>query len=354
MTEENAVISAESAAAPSSTPATPAPEAPAERSLESLTPKQYENWQLTGKMPEPPNAGESAAPDKEESSAGDGEAAEPGTAPDPESGSPQEKKGKLTAEERKAQLVREALRDRDEARRDREAARKEREDWERTKAARSSTEQPPAKQAQPTTTPKPKPEDLDASGKPKYKDWAEYEDARDEWVRASVKAEVKAEHEAQVAQAAKEKADRELGERWKSRVDAAKGKHDDYESVAFSPDLRIPEGSVTDAFILDSEQGAEILYHLGQNPAELTRISALPPIAQARELVKLEEKFSTPGTPAAPKPPAKTVTSAPRPPREVGGNGMTSKDAVEHALEEGDEAAYMAAQNARDLAKAHR
>jgi hypothetical protein len=46
--------------------------------------------------------------------------------------------------------------------------------------------------------------------------------------------------------------------------------------------------------------------HLGRNPSELQRLSALPPTLQAYELAKLEQRLATPATPAP-----KTVSDAP-------------------------------------------
>lgn len=74
-------------------------------------------------------------------------------------------------------------------------------------------------------------------------------------------------------------------------------------------------GAVQEA-ILDSEVGPKLADHLGQNTRELNRISALPPLQQARELAKLELKLAP-----KPAPSAKTVTDAPEPAQQVRGAG---------------------------------
>lgn len=77
---------------------------------------------------------------------------------------------------------------------------------------------------------------------------------------------------------------------WKSRVKAAAGDHNDYEAVALNKEL--PVTPVMAEAITDSDIGAEILYHLGSNPAEAARIAALSQVAQIREIGKIEFTLS--------------------------------------------------------------
>jgi len=74
------------------------------------------------------------------------------------------------------------------------------------------------------------------------------------------------------------------------------------------------------ADVLDlSEQGPQILYHLGKNPEEAMRIARLPPAHAALEIGRLEAKLSLPQ--------AKTVTQAPPPIRPLsGGSGSAIVD----------------------------
>lgn len=71
--------------------------------------------------------------------------------------------------------------------------------------------------------------------------------------------------------------------------------------------------AVTDV-ILASDNGPKLADHLGKNPRELNRLSALPPHLQAYELAKIETRLSA--TPAA-----KTATDAPPPTPQVRGAG---------------------------------
>lgn len=72
---------------------------------------------------------------------------------------------------------------------------------------------------------------------------------------------------------------------------------------------------ITDV-ILASENGPKLADHLGTNPGELQRLSALPPTLQAYELAKLESRLAAP-----PAPQPKTVTNAPSPTPQVRGAG---------------------------------
>lgn len=74
--------------------------------------------------------------------------------------------------------------------------------------------------------------------------------------------------------------------------------------------------------ILDSDVGPKLADYLGTHSRELNRISALPPITQARELAKLELKLATP-----PAPTAKIATDAPEPTPQVRGAGGRFKPA---------------------------
>lgn len=69
--------------------------------------------------------------------------------------------------------------------------------------------------------------------------------------------------------------------------------------------------------VIDSDVGPKLAEHLGNNQAEITRISGLSPLLQAREIGRLEAGFT-----AAAKTPAKTVSDAPPPPAgQVRGQG---------------------------------
>lgn len=174
-----------------------------------------------------------------------------------------------------------------------------------------------------------------ADGKPKYKDWNEYEDDLDKWYdeRADLRiAETlsKREQEATIASQ-----NRKIEQSWNDRTAKARETHDDFDDVALDPEgpgKHISRGSVVDQWILESDLGAEILYHFGQNLDDLLRYGKLSPVAAARELTKLEAKLSGEPEAKTPAQPEPKVTKAPKPASIVGGRGTTAVDDVTKAL----------------------
>lgn len=128
------------------------------------------------------------------------------------------------------------------------------------------------------------------------------------------------------------------------------------KGVFRNKDLKtIKTNGVLDAWILDSEIGAILLYHLAKNPAEIERIQSLSSFSAARELTKLEEKLSGPKASSkeekaegAPKP---KVSSAPAPAASISGKATAPTDEVVAALQAEDFRRYSKAANAEDFAK---
>lgn len=106
----------------------------------------------------------------------------------------------------------------------------------------------------------------------------------------------------------------EILEGYHAREDEARGKYDDFDQVAYNPNLRIT--TVMAQTIQASDNGPDVAYYLGTNPKEADRISRLPPLVQAKEIGKIEAKLAS-------DPPVKKISSAPAPiapvtPRSVG------------------------------------
>lgn len=106
------------------------------------------------------------------------------------------------------------------------------------------------------------------------------------------------------------------------RASEVKARHPDFDEVVDSSEAPISV-AVREA-ILTSDHGPEIMYQLAANPAELARISALPPLAAAREIGRLEAQAAS--STAAPKKPATSVRrpSTPAPIAPVTARGPTS------------------------------
>ena len=133
--------------------------------------------------------------------------------------------------------------------------------------------------------------------------WAiAYADARDAQKAA----------EQQVAQQAQ--SEQERIKSYSERADAFSETKDDYYDVAHDPDLQVSD-AMRDV-LLESDHGPQLLYHLGENPKEASRISRLSPVSAALELGKLEARLTAPSQSkpsSAPAPVKPVVKGAPAP-----------------------------------------
>lgn len=96
----------------------------------------------------------------------------------------------------------------------------------------------------------------------------------------------------------------EILESYHEREEEARGKYDDFDQVAYNPNLKIT--TVMAQTIQASDSGPDVAYYLGTNPKEADRISRLPPLVQAKEIGKIEAKLAS-------DPPVKKISSAPAP-----------------------------------------
>jgi hypothetical protein len=105
-----------------------------------------------------------------------------------------------------------------------------------------------------------------------------------------------------------------------ARMEAAKERYADLDEV-FAEAPQIAFNDSTFSAIVESDQSADIAYHLAKNPAEAARISALSPVKQIMEIARLEDRFKV--SPA----PVKRISQAPTPLNPIGGNGaVVQKD----------------------------
>jgi hypothetical protein len=328
---------------PTETPAVTLPDSAPVAAPELEVPRgsrQYQDWRLSGVLPST----------KADPAPAEVETAKQTEAPPSEDPAPSETLSETAAGSEPAPSQKRGKTKEDTERRFQELLADRRADRERIaelerKLTPTTSDKPDSQPAADLST-EPKIDDLDAkTGKPKYATIEDYLAAVRKYDREQLLQEVDARQSKAREQSAREEQQKVISQNWKAKVEEARKKHADFDAVALNDELPIPAGSVTDACVLDSEHGAEVLYHLAQNPDELTRISALNPLRQARELFQIEHKLS-----AAP-PSLKRITQAPPPPHEVSGKGTTSTDEVEQALQEDDPRAYMAAANRRDLAR---
>lgn len=76
-----------------------------------------------------------------------------------------------------------------------------------------------------------------------------------------------------------------LAESWAEKTSKAKEKYDDYDSVALNDDL--PVNQAMGAAIMQADNGADVLYWLGQNHDQAKRISGLTPMQVAIEIGRI-------------------------------------------------------------------
>jgi len=96
----------------------------------------------------------------------------------------------------------------------------------------------------------------------------------------------------------------EILESYHDREEQARDKYEDFETVAYNPNLKIT--TVMAQTIQASDVGPDVAYFLGLNPKEADRISRLPPFLQAKEIGKIEVKVAS-------SPPVKKPSNAPAP-----------------------------------------
>lgn len=323
------------------------------RPLGELSPKQYNEWRMTGEIPAEEPAPDKSSETKESSAATTTEAAtvkeaKPATESDPEAKSQEHGRrgvGSLTYAEMRVKIREQEA----ELQRLKTAPREE------TRVEVTPEEQPETKvekkDARPRST------DTDENGKAKYATWEDYEDALLSWNTKQTLAEFESTQTKKQQEAKIEEQKTAITKSWNERVGKSRDEHADFDAIALGadgPGKDIAPGSVVDQWILDSPIGAELLYHFGQNRSELRRIGALHPISAARELTKLEAKLSG-ETPEAKAPPAETkqeikTTKTPPPAREVAGRGTAVVDEVTKAVADDDVRAYINSANRRDIA----
>lgn len=239
--------------------------------------------------------------------------------------------------------------------------------------ARSETSQAsqPAAEAKAQAAPKPKIDDVDAkTGKAKYANFAEYEDAKDSWLSDEAVRKFQETTAKTTRESEQQRSEREVGQKLAKAFEPVRAKYADFDQVALNPELVIPKGSVVDGFLIDSDHAGEVAYHLGKNPEILQGFygnhdpktgkfsNLISPQRQFRKLMEIEATLSGSGSSAAAisdkTSSAKPVTQASRPPHQVSGKGTVAKDAVEQALDDGDFETYQRTQNAKELARLKR
>lgn len=207
-------------------------------------------------------------------------------------------------------------------------------DYWRQQALRGANQQPGSTEQKPTQqdqkpaqqADKPKPED--------FEDHDSYVDALTDWKLdqklkerdgKTKEAELRTEQQKQVTT-------------FQERVAVARTQYEDFDEVMEDAE-DVPLSAAVQEVLLNSDQGAELMYALAKDKAELARICKLSPIQAAKELGKIEAKLmkqaETSDKQQAAAQPAKT-TQAPKPVTPVGtkSSGGTTKSPDEMSYQE--------------------
>ena len=137
----------------------------------------------------------------------------------------------------------------------------------------------------------------------------------------------------------------ELRNAYADREEQARDKYDDFEQVAYNPNLPITD--VMAETIQASDVGPDVAYYLGANPKEAARISRLAPFLQAKEIGKIEAKL-------ADNPPVKRTTNAPAPitPVTARSSGNSSYDTTDpRSVKSMSTSEWIEAERARQMRK---
>ena len=128
----------------------------------------------------------------------------------------------------------------------------------------------------------------------------------DSFADAQSYAEALAEQKAQELLARRDAAQQQTAvlDAYHDREEEARVKYDDFEQVAYNPNLRVTDAKAQT--IQASDIGPDVIYYLGTNPKEADRIARLPVLLQAKEIGKLEAKLVS-------DPPVKRTSTAPAP-----------------------------------------
>jgi hypothetical protein len=135
-----------------------------------------------------------------------------------------------------------------------------------------------------------------------------------EYAKALTKYEVAQAKKAESAERAKDsqkQAIESVQQQFAERVSNTAKEIPDYHEVVGAADWEVPHHM--QAYIVDSENGARIGYHLAKHRDEFDRIAKLSPIRAFAELGKLEDKLTAKAAPVKDPAPAAQVSRAPAP-----------------------------------------
>jgi len=123
---------------------------------------------------------------------------------------------------------------------------------------------------------------------------------------------------AQAAKSAQETAIARIQRQFVERQNAVQKEIPDYTEALEASEIVLPNHAM--AYVMESEVGPKLAYHLAKNPQEASRIAQLSPIRAIAELGKLEAKLEKPATQES-KVAQPVVSKAPSPIKPLNGDG---------------------------------
>lgn len=168
----------------------------------------------------------------------------------------------------------------------------------------------------------------------KFNDYADYVEALTEWKAEQKVTEALSKRDQQQAEQAQQTAQQAKAQTFAERQQATRAAITDYDEVmSAAADVRIAPH--VHEVLLESEQGPAIAYHLAKNPDEAERLSAMSPLAAARELGRLEASLAKSAPPQGAAPAPKPVSKAPAPIKPLGaGATSTNTDPAKMPMDE--------------------
>ena len=131
--------------------------------------------------------------------------------------------------------------------------------------------------------------------------------------------------------------------RMRAKGVAAMAKYPDFVQVT-QPIIQIANNiPVLKQFVEEFDNGTDVLYHLGKNPAVLEGLSKLKPFAAGQELLRIQAALSTPNP--------KAVSQAPAPINPVNSGGDGSVKSVLEQVKKDDVTDFIERENRKELRK---
>lgn len=111
---------------------------------------------------------------------------------------------------------------------------------------------------------------------------------------------------------------RQLAQSWTEKMEDARDAYEDFDDVLETSEVPVTDTMAT--FFAESEIGADVAYHIAQDP-EYRKLARMSPLRQAAELGRIEDKVKA----QLNKPKARKPSNAPPPPEPVKPKGKTDK-----------------------------